>query len=149
MKKNILLLSIAFLLSSCSIFTSSLSESSFSEKEEEINHSYNEIKTKKLTWNDLFFDSKEAYSIYCYSLSCSHCNSIKNKVIEYALKDDNFYFYEDSSSTIFNDDIKSTIGISSSLNLAIKGFPTLLKINQKTLSKNIYGEASILNELNL
>ncbi len=137
----------SILLSSCSVFSSSSSQSSTKQISEEINHTYSEIKNKKLTWNYLFFDAESPYFVYCYSLTCSHCNSIKNKIIEYALKVENFYFYEDSLLTKFSDDIYSTIGISSSENLAIKGFPTLLKIEQSKLTKNIYGEGSIFNEL--
>lgn len=137
----------SILLSSCSVFSSSSSQSSTKQISEEINHTYSEIKNKKLTWNYLFFDAESPYFVYCYSLTCSHCNSIKNKIIEYALKVENFYFYEDSLLTKFSDDIDSTIGISSSENLAIKGFPTLLKIEQSKLTKNIYGEGSIFNEL--
>lgn len=129
------------------MFSSSSTILEVRQKDEEINHTYSEIKDKKLTWNYLFFDADSPYYVYCYSLTCSHCNSIKNKIIEYALKVDNFYFYEDSSLTKFSDDIDSTIGISSSDNLMIKGFPTLLKIEQSKLTKNIYGEGSIFNEL--
>ncbi len=154
MKKiaSLLFLSLLFLclsLTSCSLISSSIEDTSFSQIEEEIDHNYKEIKDKKLTWNCLFFDAKVEYSVYCYSLTCSHCSNIKNKVINYALNNENFYFYEDSSSTVLSDEIKTTIGISSSDKLVIKGFPTLLKINQKTLTKNIYGEAFISKELNL
>ena len=147
MKKLFFALMSSILLSSCSVFSSSSSQSSTKQISEEINHTYSEIKNKKLTWNYLFFDAESPYFVYCYSLTCSHCNSIKNKIIEYALKVENFYFYEDSLLTKFSDDIDSTIGISSSENLAIKGFPTLLKIEQSKLTKNIYGDGSIFNEL--
>ncbi len=149
MKKLFFTLISSILLSSCSLFSSNSTNSTVKPLDEEINHTYSEIKNKKLTWNYLFFDADSPYFVYCYSLTCSHCNSIKNKIIEYALKVDNFYFYEDSSLTKFSDDIDSTLGISSSENLVIKGFPTLLKIEQSKLTKNIYGEGSIFNELNI
>ena len=147
MKKLFLTIISSIFLSSCSLFSSISTSLVVKSLDEEINHTYSEIKNKKLTWNYLFFDANSPYFVYCYSLTCSHCNSIKNKIIEYALKVENFYFYEDSSLTKFSDDIDSTIGISSSENLAIKGFPTLLKIEQSKLTKNIYGEGSIFNEL--
>ena len=147
MKKLFLTIISSIFLSSCSLFSSISTSLVVKSLDEEINHTYSEIKNKKLTWNYLFFDASSPYFVYCYSLTCSHCNSIKNKIIEYALKVENFYFYEDSSLTKFSDDIDSTIGISSSENLAIKGFPTLLKIEQSKLTKNIYGEGSIFNEL--
>ena len=147
MKKLFLTIISSIFLSSCSLFSSISTSLVVKSLDEEINHTYSEIKNKKLTWNYLFFDANSPYFVYCYSLTCSHCNSIKNKIIEFALKVENFYFYEDSSLTKFSDDIDSTIGISSSENLAIKGFPTLLKIEQSKLTKNIYGEGSIFNEL--
>ncbi len=149
MKKILALTSLSFLLSGCSFFSKDNSSVNNSGISNEVQHNYNEIKNKKLAWNYLFFDSDTPYYVYCYSLTCSHCNKIKNRVIEHALKNHNFYFYEDSNSTCFSDEIDKTIGINDVKYLVIKGFPSLLKIEEKTLQKNLCGEDKILNELNL
>lgn len=147
MRKFLALLFLSFLLNSCNLFPDVNSSVNRSDVSNDVDHSYSEIKNKKLAWNYLFFDSEFPYYVYCYSLTCSHCNKIKNRVIEHALKNDNFYFYEDSSFTCFSDEIDKTIGVNDIKFLFIKGFPSLLKIEEKTIQKNLCGEDAIINEL--
>ncbi len=147
MKKLLILIFFSLLLNSCSLFSKDNTSMKNDGVSNEIQHSYSEIKNKKLAWNYLFFDSDTPYYVYCYSLTCSHCNKIKNKVIEHALQNDNFYFYEDSSLTCFSDEIDKTIGVNDIKYLFIKGFPSLLKIEEKKLLKNLCGEDAIINEL--
>ncbi len=112
-------------------------------------HNYNEIENRKLTWNCIFFEANSPYYVYCYSLTCGHCASLKNSVIEYALNNENIYFYEDSKDTILKGNVDDTFGVTSSKQLAIKGFPSLLKIEDETCILNIYGKEAISNELYL
>lgn len=148
--KNLIYIFIStILLTSCNshfnISSNGQSETINSTKE----HDYNEVSDKKITWNCIFFEAKTPYFVYCYSLTCSHCASLKNAIIEYAIKNDNLYFYEDSKDTILKGEVDNTIGVSSSSELAIKGFPSLIKIEEGKVVLNLYGETKISNELHL
>lgn len=114
-----------------------------------VTHSYSEISDKKIAWNDVFFPQKEHYFVYLYSLTCNHCNQLKNAIIEYGLSHDDIYFVQDSEDVIINKNTDQTIGITDVKNLCIKGFPSLLEIHDKTLVKNVAGITDINSSLNL
>ncbi|HBF68705.1 MAG TPA: hypothetical protein DDW20_05260 [Firmicutes bacterium] len=115
----------------------------------EIKHSYSEISNYKVSWNDVFFIAKPQYFVYFYSLSCSHCNELKNSVIEYALNRENIYFCENSKDVIISENIANTIGISDVSKLSILGFPSLIKIEDNKLLCNIAGIDKIKLELKI
>lgn len=115
----------------------------------ETKHSYNEITDKKINWNDVFFPQKGHYFVYFYSLTCSHCNELKNDIIEYALNHDDIYFVQDSEDIVIDKNIASTIGINDVKNLCIKGFPSIIEIDKKILVKNVVGISDIVSLLNL
>lgn len=150
MKKFLLIISILF-LTSCVEQNSTISFSSISSVaiSNEIEHEYSEISYYRLNWNEIFNVEKDNYYVYLFSTTCSHCSSIKNKIIEFALNNRNVYFIEDSAEIIFKNDVNYTIGLTSFENLAILGFPSLLKITNKILNKNIAGTEKIINELKL
>lgn len=114
-----------------------------------IKHNYSEISEYKIKWKDVFFVAKPEYFVYFYSVSCSHCNEIKNAIIEYALNNQNIYFCENSKDVIISEDISNTIGISDVSKLSILGFPTLVEIKNSKLVDNIAGIDKIKSELNL
>lgn len=150
MKKFLLIISILF-LTSCVEQNSTISFSSISSIaiSSEIEHEYSEISYYRLNWNEIFNVEKDNYYVYLFSTTCSHCSSIKNKIIEFALNNRNVYFIEDSAEITFKNDVNYTIGLTSFENLAILGFPSLLKITNKILNKNIAGTEKIINELKL
>ncbi len=148
MKKICLFLLLTLPLTSCSnnnIFTSI----SDINNNISIKHNYSEISEYKIKWKDVFFVAKPEYFVYFYSVSCSHCNEIKNAIIEYALNNQNTYFCENSKDVIISEDISNTIGISDVSKLSILGFPTLVEIKNSKLVDNIAGIDKIKSELNL
>ena len=111
------------------------------------NYDYTEINEYRLYWDEIFEVGLKEYFVYLYQRGCSHCESIKNEIIEAALNRKDIYFVEDSKEFKFSKDVSSTIGITSVDNLAILGFPTLLKIEEGTLIKNIAGVKEIRDML--
>lgn len=149
MKKIFILFSI-FLLCGCNENDDPILFSSIDNNgSEEIKHDYYEINHLLIDWDEIFCIEKTEYYVYIYSRNCSHCNSIKNKIISFAIAGDCFYFVEDSQKILFKTDIKYTIGLTSADNLSILGFPSLLKISNKVLTKNIAGTEKILSELKI
>ena len=119
------------------------------DSKEEIEHDYDEISDKEITWEEMFMIEKAQYLIYFYSPTCSHCKEIKNEIIDYALSKDNFYFLRYSDDVIIAPEIKSTIGATSIDEVAILGTPSLIEIIDGVLSSNIAGSKAILDFLKI
>lgn len=148
MAKFYYLVIILSILNSCS--TSSISiPSNDSEISHIINHNYSEINQYKISWKTTFSQAKTSYFVYFYSLTCSHCEQLKNDIIEYALKNENMYFCQNSEEVIITENVYSTIGISSYEHLSILGFPSLIYIENGILKSNIAGVPNIKIVLNL
>ena len=110
-------------------------------------HDYSEIEDRIIPWEDLFTKESNRYYCYVFSKTCSHCNEIKNNVIDYALKNDNFFFVEYGKHIPLTDDITATIGATSIDNVAIMGTPTLLGLINHTLIENIAGSKKVLEKI--
>lgn len=149
MNKKILLL--PFLLTSaCTKKENVISFSSVSIRNSStISHEYTEINNLIISWDEIFEMKDENYFVYIFSRTCSHCQSMKNEIIEFAINFSSIYFVEDSEKIVFKNDIKYTIGLTSAENLAIVGFPTLLEIKDKILVKNAAGKEKIFEVLKM
>lgn len=121
----------------------SINEQSLTSKD------YNEIEAYKISWNDIFAIESNDYYVYFYSTTCSHCKSIKNQIIDYALKEGSMYFIEFSDEVVISKDIKNTIGATSVSELSILGTPSLLEILDHRVSLNIAGSKAILDFLQI
>lgn len=150
MNKTIyLFLSAAFALTGCEQSPSFFPSKPSSSISEIVEHDYKEIASKKIDWNDMFNQGQNGYYIYFYSLTCAHCKNLKNKMIEYALKNDDLFFTEASEKVIILEDISKTIGSTSISTMGILGYPSLIKIEQKVCVFNVAGESEIISKLNL
>ena len=105
------------------------------------------VNDKMLFWPNIFSINKEDYHVYFFSKTCSHCESLKSFIIEYALNNENIYFVESSDATIFIEDVSETIGLSSIEGFGILGYPSLVRIIDKQISLNIAGVIEIKSEL--
>ena len=109
----------------------------------EVNHEYTEISKYRITWDEIFNIEMKDYFVYFFQRTCSHCQNLKNKIIEEALKRENIFFYEDSGETKFASDTSYTIGLTSVDSFAIQGFPSLIEIVDGKIVKNVAGEKEI------
>ena len=122
---------------------SSSSPSSVSE----ISHSYDEVSYRKIYWSNIFTRPEDNYYVYLYSLTCSHCASIKNQMIEYTLSNVSTIYFIESSPEINIDSKIDCVNVESLNDLTIKGFPTLLVLDNHVVTKNLAGTKLILDEL--
>lgn len=138
----------SILLSGCLSLTGNLShdESKQESNQEVVERSYDEVSDKHIFWNDIFKQIEDTYYVYLYSLSCSHCNSIKEYMIEKGLNN-SVPIYFVSSSYEHNVATEGSVNVSTLSELFIKGYPTLLKIESKMVIKNLAGVILIKEEL--
>ena len=83
MKLKIILGSL-FLLVGCKTINNTTNETIYEKVS--IEHTYSEIQKYEIKWDEMFGVERTDYYIYFYSLSCSHCEDLKNFIIETAQK---------------------------------------------------------------
>ena len=112
-------------------------------------HDYSEVREKRILWNEIFSQKNDQYFVYFYSLTCAHCESIKDRMIEYSLYKDNIYFVQSSEQIILGFDENVSLGAVSSDELSLLGYPSLIEINQKVCVFICSGEDKIISKLSL
>lgn len=138
MRKFLFLFLLPFLLMGCN--------------EQEITYSYLDVEDKHLTYEHMFFPTNSHYFIYVYSGGCYVCDSIKQDVISYSLKNENFYFLLYCHELVPIEekfDQSSIIGASESDKIHLIGTPTMLEINEGKISGYYLGSEKILTKLDL
>ena len=140
MKKKLLSLTFILLtlLSSCSITNHS----------DLIYEDYNQLEEYQITWRDLFSQSNSEYFVYIYSLSCLHCQNIKEEVINFVISEKYpTYLIEYTKDIPISNNVEDCIGSSSYVEVTIKGTPSLLQIKNGYLILNVAGSKEILSVL--
>lgn len=110
-------------------------------------HNYYEVEDYAISWDKMFTIEKSEYYVYFYSTTCSHCTEIKDWIIEKALECKNIYFVKSSEKDVIWKDITPTIGVSSIEEMAILGYPTVIKICEGIVVSNCAGKTNIQNVL--
>ena len=113
----------------------------------ESERSYEEVEDMKILYSNIFGINKYSYHVYFYSLTCSHCNNLKDFIIDKALKRGDIYFVEASDEIAFLKDTSVTIGLTTIEGFGISGYPSIIKIEDYTLTKNLAGIPLIKSEL--
>ena len=146
MKFKIKLASMIFLISGC---TFNQQETSYYEQEEtpEVEHNYSEVSEYELTWEAIFDVNEDQYYVYVYSTTCSHCDELKNYIVEKALQREDVYFIKGTSRDQITSDSSKLIGAQKSDDVWILGYPSLLKISSQKVTKNLAGVNQIKSEL--
>lgn len=113
-----------------------------------VNHDYDEISHLTINYKNIFEQIGKQYFIYFYSLTCGHCFELKNEIITYALCNKiKTYFVLECDEIKYGFDTNLTIGISNIESLFIKGYPTLIEINNNVLTFNEAGKNKIIEKL--
>ena len=110
-------------------------------------HSYDEVKDKHVFYSDIFSIESDIYYVYFYSTTCSHCNNLKEFIIPLALQRGDIYFVEASQEIVFLKSIDETIGLTSIEGFGILDYPSLIKIEEHIVKKNLAGILPIRSEL--
>lgn len=113
----------------------------------EIDHEYNEVDYMHIEWEEIFNGGSDPYYVYFYSITCSHCENLKNEIIEIALNRNDIFFVKASNKIVLKNDVIYTIGAGNIRDFAILGYPSLIKIENNICVKNVAGRTQILNAL--
>ena len=131
----------------CGCGTAEIQEKVYKEEIIPVEHNYSEVSDYELTWETIFDVSEENYYVYFYSLTCSHCEELKNFIVEAALERGDVYFVKGTSKDQITNDSKKTIGAENPGEIWILGYPSLLKITNQKCTKNLVGNTQIKSEL--
>ncbi len=110
-------------------------------------YDYDLVNDKHINYEDIFNINMNHYFVYIYSKTCFYCISIKDEIIHIGLNNDDIFFIEYNESIPINEDIDSTIGVSSVDDLFIIGTPTLIEIVGGKVVVNTYSKDLILSLL--
>ena len=110
---------------------------------------YNDVKDKTILWSNIFGIDRDSYYVYFFSKTCSHCADLKQFILEKALERRDIYFVESSEQVVFVKDVSQTIGLNSIEGFGIMGYPSLIKIENKTITKNLVGVSEIRREISI
>lgn len=144
---KLLLSALAIVLTSCVDSKSEPSGKVITYTSSYTEHSYDEVKDKHVFYSDIFSIGSDTYYVYFYSTTCSHCNNLKEFIISLALQRDDIYFVEASQEIVFLKSIEETIGLTSIEGFGILGYPSLIKIEEHIVKKNLAGILPIRSEL--
>jgi hypothetical protein len=141
--KHPLIFSLFFILVSC-LNVSEIPSSSFSRS-----HTYEEVSVFSISWEGVFSIQAFEYYIYVYSLGCSHCQALKDDVIDYALNDPRIplYFILGSADIPKGTNPDLTLGATCLDEVFIVGWPSLIEIKSGVLVKHLTGTAAVRSEL--
>lgn len=134
------------LITSCSV-NEQTSKAIEEERFIELSHEYAEISDYELTWDSMFDVESEKYYVYIYSMTCSHCEELKDFIISKAIDRGDIYFIKGSSKDQLTNDSKKLIGAENPGDIYILGYPSLLQISNHKCTKNLAGTTQIKTEL--
>ena len=132
-------------LSGCS--TTTEIETPKIEEKVTVVHDYSEIQEYELMWETMFDVDSPLYYVYIYSLTCNHCEELKNYNIKKALTIKTIYFVKGSSKDQIGKDQNMSKFAENPADIWILGYPTLLQISNHKCSKNLAGISQIKGEL--
>ena len=131
------LIFIVFNLLVCLLLQTKIYTNEICNFSKENNHNYDEIEHLTIEYENIFKQEEKQYFVYFYSLSCRHCYELKNDIIGYALCNKvRTYFVLECDKIKYGYDTNLTIGSDNIELLFIKGYPTLIEINDYVLSFN-------------
>ena len=101
---------------------------------------YEKVAHLKIYWSQIFLMSDDSYYVYLFSSTCFHCNSLKAYIVEAALSNKyKIYFVEESTEVVIDVNKAKQNNVSTLEELGIRGYPTLLTLENKIITSNVAG----------
>lgn len=129
------------LLTSCSSNESSLETTKkFKDFEVVINNS--------IKWPDILNQEEENYIIFFFSETCAYCHEIQQEVIDFAITCPLKTYFLDTMENEVPIDSDKKIGVTNYEEASINGTPSILEVENATITANISGIDDCLTYLN-
>lgn len=129
------------LLASCSQ-SENTSESLKAYKDFEV------VANNSITWPEILNQEEKSYIIFFYSETCAYCHEMQQEVIDFAITCPlKTYFLNTSENTVPIKEDK-VINVKNYEEASITGTPTILEVNDATITDNIAGIDDCLTYLN-
>ena len=100
----------------------------------------------KISWSDVFNKEDDRYLVYFYSEECGYCASIKDEMLNYfEVTTYQMYFVDilNNEDVVIKHTGDSPVGLTSAEELFILGTPSLLEIEDKTVTNYYAGVNAI------
>ena len=116
-------------------------------KKEAVNLDYEIFENRFIQWGELFNQKEDTYYAYVFSYACGYCQDIKEDVLSFAYRKENFYFVVYSKEIPIIDSSISIIGEKDISKIGVVGTPTLLEIQDDKIKECFAGSKQIYKHL--
>ena len=134
------LLSITLITSCSSNENSTLSYKSFNE--------YQVVVDNSIKWPEILNQEEKSYIIFLYSETCAYCHKMQEEVVDFAITCPLKTYFLDAFENDVPIDSDKKIGVSNYEEASINGTPSILEIENTTITANISGIDDCLTYLN-
>ena len=101
-----------------------------------------------IEWNNILNQEENNYIIFFYSETCAYCHEIQEEVIDFAITCPLKTYFLDTMENDVPIDSDKKIGISNYEEASINGTPSILEVENATITANISGVDDCLTYLN-
>ena len=134
------LLSIGLITSCTPNEDSSLSYKSFKE--------FKVVTDNSIMWPNILNQEENNYIIFFYSETCAYCHEIQQEVIDFAITCPLKTYFLDTLENAVPIDSDKKIGVTNYEEASINGTPSILEVENATITANISGIDDCLTYLN-
>ena len=106
------------------------------------------VVNNSITWPEILNQEEKSYIIFFYSETCAYCHEMQQEVIDFAITCPlKTYFLNTSENTVPIKEDK-VINVKNYEEASITGTPTILEVNDATITDNIVGIDDCLTYIN-
>ena len=101
-----------------------------------------------IEWKNILDQEEDNYIIFFYSETCAYCHEIQEEVIDFAITCPLKTYFLDTMENDVPIDSDKKIGVSNYEEASINGTPSILEVENATITANISGIDDCLTYLN-
>ena len=101
-----------------------------------------------IKWQNILNQEEKSYIIFFYSETCAYCHEMQSEVVDFAITCPLKTYFLDTSETQIPIDPEKKIGATNYEEASITGTPTILEVENATITANIAGIDGCLTYLN-
>ena len=102
-----------------------------------------------IEWKNILNQEENKYIIFFYSETCAYCHEIQEEVIDFAITCPLKTYFLDTMENDVPIDSDKKIGVSNYEEASINGTPSILEVENATITANISGIDDCLTYVNL